>query len=133
METRKEVEGIDLSTYAGKAAHAVKIKARGMYGDDLLTFTLIDFVTFMMLNTKFASKGIFITEDNKEESYIKIIETGDETLITDLENYLLLMDQIKVLESKKAEYAQIIKQLRALRDLNDQDKVNAIVEQYLRR
>ena len=86
----KEIEGIDAATYAGKAALAVKTKARGIFGDDLLTFYLIDFVSLMMINNKFASKGIFITDDNKEESYIKIIETGDDTLINDLEKYLAL-------------------------------------------
>ena len=75
-----EIEGIDASTYAGKAAKACKTKVRGIMGDDLLIFTLIDFVSFMELNNKFASKNIFITETNKEEKYIEIIETGDESL-----------------------------------------------------
>lgn len=129
----KEIEGIDAATYAGKAALAVKTKARGIFGDDLLTFYLIDFVSLMMINNKFASKGIFITDDNKEESYIKIIETGDDTLINDLEKYLALKDSIKKIESSKEEYSTIINKLQVLADSNDQDSVNQIVEEYLRR
>lgn len=129
----KEVEGIDASTYAGKAASALKLKARGVFGDELLTFHLLDFVSLMLLNNKFASKGIFITEDNKEECYIKIIEQGDESLIEDLERYINLSDSIKAIEAKKNEYQQTIKQLQQLADYGDRDAVNKIVEEYLRR
>ncbi len=129
----EEVEGIDSSSYAGKAAKAVKTKVRGILGDDLLTFTLLDFITFMQLNNSFAAKGIFITEKNKEEKYIEIIETGDETLITELEKYIILLDNIKVIQKKKDEYSGIIEQLKHLNDYNDVEAVNTIVESYLRR
>jgi hypothetical protein len=129
----KEVEGISASTYAGKAAKAVKTKARGILGDDLLIFKLVDFVSFMLLNNKFSNKGIFITDDNKEECYIKVIESGDESLITDLEKYIGLKDDIKAIETSKAEYQAIIKKLQLLPDQNDEDAVNKIVEDYLRR
>jgi hypothetical protein len=133
MSGYREVEGIDASTYAGKAALAVKTKARGMLGDELLTFKLIDFVSFMSINNKFLEKGIIVTDSNREEAYIKIIETGDETLITDLEKYLSIKDDIKVIESKKEEYFKIINKLQRLSNKNDDTAVNAIVEEYLRR
>lgn len=133
MSEYKEVEGIDASSYAGKAALAVKTKARGIFGDDLLIFELVDFVSFMLLNNKFLSKGIAITEENKEECYIKIIELGDDSLINDLEKYIHLADQIKAIETKKNEYTDIIGKLRSVSDVNNADVVNSIVEQYLRR
>jgi len=129
----EEVEGIDANTYAGKAVKAVKTKARGILGDDLLIFKLVDFVSFMLLNNKFINKGIVITDDNKEECYIKIIEMGDESLITDLEKYISLKDDIKAIENSKAEYLAIIKKLQLLPDQNDNEAVNMIVEDYLRR
>lgn len=129
----EEIEGIDSNTYAGKAARAVKTKARGILGDDLLIFKLIDFVSLMMISNKFASKGIFITDNNKEECYIKIIETGDESLITDLEQYLTLKDDIKKIEADKNEYSNIINKLQTLSDHNNLEAVNTIIEDYLRR
>lgn len=129
----KEIEGIDANTYAGKAAYAVKTKVRGILGDDLLTFTLLDFVTFMQLNNEFANKGIFITEKNKEEKYIEIIETGDEKLIQDLEKYIILLDNIKIIQKKKEEYSEVIDNLKHIQNYNDIDTVNSIVESYLRR
>lgn len=128
-----EIEGIDVSTYAGKAAKALKIKVRGILGDDLLTFKLIDFVNFIILNNKFTSKGIFITEENREDSYIKIIEMGDESLINDLEKYIMLLESIKIINDKKQEYEDIIYKLKNLKDHNDEDSVNSIIESYLRR
>lgn len=128
-----EIEGIDGETYAGKAALAVKTKARGVLGDDLLTFTLLDFVSCMMINNRFLNKGIIITDDTKEEGYIKIIETGDESLIGDLEKYIELRDRIKLIEAKREEYYEVINQLKRLSDYNDMDAVNKIVEEYLRR
>jgi hypothetical protein len=128
-----EVEGIDANTYAGKAAKAVKTKARGILGDDLLIFKLVDFVTFMMLNNKFLEKGIVISDNNKEEAYIKIIETGDEDLITGLEQYLTIKDDIKLIEAQKNEYAGIVNKLQTLPDKNNAEAVNTIVEEYLRR
>lgn len=133
MEKYKEVECIDSSTYAGKAANACKIKARGIIGDDLITFKLLDFISLMLINNKFLDRGIVITDKNKEESYIKIIETGDESLINDLETYLSLKDSIKLIQEQKNEYTSIIGKLQALSDYNDRDAVNSIVEEYLRR
>lgn len=129
----EEIDGIDSSSYAGKAAKAVKTKVRGILGDDLLTFTLLDFVTFMQLNNSFASKGIFITEKNREEKYIEIIETGDEKLIEDLEKYIILLDNIKIVQKKKDEYSEVMDNLKNVQNYNDVQAVNNIVESYLRR
>ena len=129
----REIEGINLESYAGKAALAVKTKARGIFGDDLLIFELLDLITFMLLNNKFANNGFFITDENKEEKYIEIIETCDEQLIEDLEKYIFLLDKIKILQNKKNEYDNIIDSLKYLSDYNDQSSVNSIIESYLRR
>jgi hypothetical protein len=129
----KEVEGIDASTYAEKAAIAVKTKAKGIMGEDLLIFNLVDFVSFITLQNKFADKGIFITDTNKEQCYIKIIEQGDESLISDLERFINLLDSIREIEKQKEEYQSVISKLKNLSDYSDADAVNAVVEDYLRR
>lgn len=129
----KKVAEIPEESYAGIAVQACKVKARGMMGDHLVSFRLLDFVTLMLLNNKFASKGIFITEDNKEECFIKIIEMGNEDDINDLEKFINIRDEIKILDKKKQEYQNIINQLQLLQDPNDEEAVNKIVEDYLRR
>lgn len=132
-EKYKEIEGIDASTYAGKAIKAVKTKARGIMGEELLIFTLLDFVKFIQLNNKLMDLGIYITDDNKEECYIKIIEKNDPKLIDDLEEYINLKDSIKIIENNKKEYVKIVNKLKSLDDLDNETEVNSIVEDYLRR
>ena len=128
-----EVEGIKYSTYAGKAASACRFKFRGIMGEDLLIPKLLDFITLMTLNNKFANLGIFITDQNREECYIKIIELGDESLILDLEKYINIKDSLLIIENLKNEYKEIISSLQNLVDKDDEEKVNDIVEEYLRR
>lgn len=132
-EKTKEVEEISANTYAGKAVLALKNKARGIMGDELLTFHMVDFASFMILNNKFAAKGIFITDENKEEEYIKVIESGDISLIEDLETYINLRDKVQGIEAQKKEYTDIVTKLKSLEDYDDRDAVNSIVEEYLRR
>lgn len=133
MEKYIEVEGIDFSTYAGKAASACKTKAKAILGENLLIFTLIDFITFIELNNSFSEKGIYITNENREDSYIKIIETGDEELINKLEKYLQIKDSLDVIKNKKEEYTKIITDLKMLDDKNDIESIKKIIEEYLRR
>jgi hypothetical protein len=102
-------------------------------GDELLTFHIIDFASFMILNNKFAAKGIFITDENKEEEYIKVIESGDMSLIEDLETYINLRDKVQGIEAQKKEYTDIVNKLKVLEDADDRDAVNSVVEEYLRR
>jgi hypothetical protein len=132
-QNKVEIEGVDANTYAGKAIQACKLKARGIFGDELLTFKLLDFVSFFLLNNELSSKGYTITENNREEVYIKIIETGDIQLINDLEKYISLRDSLKELEKKKEEYYNIVEKLSSLQDFNDEVSINEIVESYLRR
>jgi len=126
----KEVEGFELDSYKGKAALAVKAKVRGIMGDDLLIFSLIDFVDLMLLNNKFADLGIFITNDNREEAYIKIIELGDPELIDDLERFINLKDSIGLIREKKEEYYNVIDNIR---NASDDSAVNSAIKDYLQR
>lgn len=133
MSKRVEVEDIDATTYAGKAAAACRTKFRGVLNGDLVTLAMVDVVNFMLLHTKFMSHNINITEDNKEECYIKIIEMNNEGLIEDLEKYIALKDKIKMIEDKRDEYYDIISRLQSLADKQDKQAVNSIIEDYLRR
>ena len=58
---------------------------------------------------------------------------GNEDDINDLEKFINIKDEIKVLEKKKQEYLSIINQLQLLQNPDDEDAVNAIIEDYLRR
>jgi hypothetical protein len=58
---------------------------------------------------------------------------GEESLIDDLEKYINLKDSISIIETKKMEYKNLVKQLKTLSDYNDKNIVNNIVKEYLRK
>jgi len=60
-------------------------------------FTLqFDFFKFHILNNQLIDAGYIITDENREEKYLEIINTSDETLISILEAYLEIRDSIMV-------------------------------------
>lgn len=130
----EELEGIKLDTYAGKAVIALRTKLKGILGDSgFLLLHLMDIVDFMMLHDKFASKGIFITQDNREEKYIEIIQTGDQDMIDDLERYIGYLDRLTELRTKIDTYNDIIQELKEVSDPNSEEEVNNIVKDYLKK
>lgn len=53
---------------------------------------ILNSVEYMMLSIFFMDKGIFITDKNRSEKYLDVVETGDEDLIDKLERYLEVRD-----------------------------------------
>lgn len=61
--------------------------------------TLFDFYRYNYLNARFSQMGYFLTGDDKEEAYIKILEENDEEKVALLEDYLEITTKIKKFES----------------------------------
>ena len=120
-------------TYRDKAQHALYKKARGIFDDKILAFQLLDMIELMRVNNKFAALGIFITDDNREEQYIKVIESGDDSLIVELENYINLTDKIKELATMRQEFNDVLARLNAIEDPEDEITILQTIEDYLRR
>ena len=129
----EEIEGVDSSTIKGSALFECRTKFRGLMGEGLVIAKLLDFITLMNLNNKFAAMNIHITDDNREECYIKIIEKGEPSLIDDLEKYINLMDQIKLIEDKKDEYESLVKKIKSLDEVEDYSEIKKLTLKYTRR
>ena len=85
----KNVEGVDATTPAGKAILKVREKFRGVLGDSgFLLINLVHLINILLLHDKFAAEGIYITNENREEKYIEILEKDDPKLLEDLEKYI---------------------------------------------
>jgi hypothetical protein len=52
----------------------------------------IDFFEYLELFTQFLEKGVYITNKNREEKYLEVINTGDKDTIEALERYLEIRD-----------------------------------------
>jgi len=99
------------------------IKARDiMYTTRINKLGIAKFYKFFVLSHYFADKGIFITDENREEKYLEIINAAaqlsdanaSETMIANLEEYINLLDEL----------SEINAYLKALDEFNE--KVNEI-------
>jgi hypothetical protein len=73
---------------------AAKIKGWETMINRLSYDTIIHSYVFMIENMRMLEKGYFIHDDNREEQYLEIINTGDGDLISLLESYLEAKDDI---------------------------------------
>jgi len=144
------VEAINIQSIAEKDIVAIPISDKGTLGkDEKILFSEKDemykdlekivkgltdssdqliMMKYMVLFNKFASKGIFITPENKEDKYIEIIEQDDEQLLTDLEEYLNIQ---KLQEKKLNKLSKIIQLKEEIDFAYDLDEIKEIKEKIL--
>jgi hypothetical protein len=84
----------------------------------------ITFIEFTLLNNRLASNGFFITKENREESYLDILNTGNMELIDSLEKYLNILDKICEYETYTENFANLKS------DLVDADTIEEVKEIY---
>jgi len=65
---------------------------------------MITYINYIDINNELYNYGIFITEGNREEKYLEILETGDEHKIDLLEELLLAKDKLGVVKSAKQDF-----------------------------
>lgn len=85
---------------------------------------------FMVLNNDLANRGYFITNENREEKYLEILETGDEQLIAKLEDYLNYKDEIEAVAFVERRFKQFRDEIR---EATSAEQVKEIEERFLER
>lgn len=73
-----------------------------------------------------AEKGFLITDENREEKYLEIINTADEFLLKTLEDYLEARDNLAELSLSYREFQVYITKLRSAE--NDEELEKAVSE-----
>lgn len=86
------------------------------------------FFRYMYLHDKFAEEGIFITERNKEEKYIEIIEKDSPELLELLEEYLQVIEELQEISSIRDLWREKVDKLIELSKTDDKDNKNKILE-----
>lgn len=84
---------------------------------------------YININNELMSKGYFIYDDNKEEEYLKILETGDEKLIEKLERYLNARDVISRASFLENHYSKIF---REIKDAEDENEIAKLKEEFMK-
>jgi hypothetical protein len=99
---------------------AVNARVRMLITPTLTKISGITLYGFMVLNNDLANAGYFITNENREEKYLEILETEDETLISKLEDYLNYKDEIErvaFLERNFSKFRKEINQLTSIAEV----------------
>jgi len=94
----------------------------------LTSISQLTMFSFTILNNYFIDKGYVITEDNREEKYLAILNTGDADLIAKLEEYLNLRDEVQYVSSDYTNY-KIAKQ--GINDAETVEDAQTFLDQYL--
>jgi len=82
-------------------------RIRALINPTLSSVSGFTFYTFMVLNNLLNSKGYYIYDDNREEVYLEILETGDSGLINTLERYLNMKDDIHRVSQLDSKFTEI--------------------------
>jgi len=86
---------------------------------------LFEMYNVMMINNELGAQGHFITSDNREEKYIDIINSGDENLITLLQEYLEMKDRIDPMWT----YYNKLKEFKLkLKDVETSEEVDEMIQ-----
>lgn len=118
--TIKVAETIDQKKSAAKA----KVHARINAYTALLS--AYDIFEFFVISGKLQSLGFNIfDEGKKEETYLQIIETGNEDLITDLERYLEIKD---VFDNMMKKYRGLKRYFREIDECDTEEELEDVVK-----
>ena len=83
----------------------------------------VTFFSFIVLNNKLSSKGFFVTDENREDVYLDIINTNDEKLIDLLDEYLVIMDEISEYEVAMNNFSDFKNNVNNLMEIDEIKKL----------
>jgi hypothetical protein len=107
---------------------AVNARVRMFITPTLTKISGITLYGFMVLNNDLANAGYFITNENREEKYLEILETEDESLISKLEDYLNYKDEIERVAFLERNFSKFRKEINQLTSI---DEVIKLQDEFL--
>jgi hypothetical protein len=110
------------------ARDASVIKIRMLVTPDLAKISGFALYGFIVLNNDLASNGYFITNENREEKYLEILETGDEKLIAKLEDYLNYKDELEAVAFLERKFSAFRNEIKVAPTV---DAIKEIEEKFL--
>jgi hypothetical protein len=104
------------------------IRVRTIFTPELGKLSGLTIYGFTVLNNDLSSRGFFITNENREEKYLEILETGDEQLIAKLEDYLNYKDAIEAVAHLDRKFSKFRTEIKSA---STSDEVNTITDKFL--
>lgn len=103
-------------------------RVRMLINPELASVSGLAFYGFICLNNELADKGFFITDQNRESKYLSILETGDEKLISKLEDYLNYRDEIGRVASLHKKFEKFRKDMK---EETDKEKIQKLADDFM--
>jgi hypothetical protein len=75
--------------------------------------TIIDYIDYIDVRDILADRGFIVTDSNKEEKYLEILETEDDELIDLLEEFLILKDDLTEIKTARRTYKKLMEKLKS--------------------
>jgi len=86
---------------------------------------MITYINYIDINNELMDLGYVITSDNREEQFIKILETEDEGLINKLEQFLTIKDELGPIKSARREFSELVYKVKQLKE-TDVDELSRL-------
>jgi len=128
-----EFDVIDLaeSDPIQQARDASTTKMRMLVTPELSKISGFALYGFMILNNDLINAGYAITNTNREEKYLEILETGDESMIAKLEDYLNYKDEIEAIANLERRFSAFKTSIRtASSELEIEDLESKFLERF---
>jgi hypothetical protein len=122
------VEDIDPADIKNVKSAEIR-RIRALITPEIASISGVTLYSWIILNNELSSKGYFIYDDNREEVYLSILETGDDELINKLEEYLNYKDEISRVAHLNSKFSNIIKEIMTL---TDKDKVTEKADKFIK-
>jgi hypothetical protein len=113
-----------------ESRNASTIKVRMLVTPELSKISGFALYGFIILNNDLSANGYFITNENREEKYLEILETGDEKLIQKLEDYLNYKDEIESIAQLERKFSAFRNEIKTAATV---DEIKEIEARFLER
>jgi hypothetical protein len=98
-------------------------KSYDTFGVQLSRTSILKHFAYFSTAILLAEHGFLITQDNREEKYLEIINTGDEFLLRTLEDYLEARDNLSELSNSYREFRNYIAQLKNAETIEELEEI----------
>ena len=128
-DTPLTIEDFEISelTPFEKKRNNYRDKINNSISHTLASINALDTFEYLETFSAFLDRGIVITEKNREEKYLEVINTGDEWMIEHLERYLDIKDRVRPLSNF---YKNATAALKRLRKAETEEEVDKIFEDF---
>jgi hypothetical protein len=108
-----------------EARNAAIIKVRMLVTPEISKISGFALYGFIILNNDLSANGYFITNENREEKYLEILETGDEKLIQKLEDYLNYKDEIEAIAQLERKFSAFRSEIKTAATVEEVQEIEA--------